>query len=457
MRAGHGDAADVWRAAGLRRPDQGGEFVTRVIRMGRIRLLLGALLSALVLAAGGGCSVKDSRNYRFVTVEKGDLESVVTSTGTLSAVTSVQVGTQISGIVAEIRADFNDMVRADEIIAVIDTTLLASAVAEARVSLDRSIAQMRLNEVEFRRAEELLGQALISQANHDAAKYQLEASRAAVSSAQVALERARQNLTYATIRSPIAGTVVSRSVDVGQTVAASLSAPELFLIADLSRMQILSSVDESDIGRIRVGQPVRFTIQAFPEQAFDGTVRQVRLQSRMEESIVNYTVVVDVNREDKRLLPGMTATVEFITETASDVLMVSNAALRFRPPEDMAAELRKLWEERRASMPDSARGGQGQQRGQQGQHPGQQQGQRPGGGVTAGRAVLYSVGPDGKLSVHPVRTGLTDGRRTVIHGRDLEEGTQVIAGIASRAEQSAAQNPFQPAGGTRQRGPRGPI
>ncbi len=429
-------------------------------------MLLAALLPAAVIVFSGGCSGKDTRSYRFVTVEKGDLESVVTSTGTLGAVTSVQVGTQISGIVAEIRADFNDMVQADEIIAVIDTTLLASSVAEAKVSLERNVAQMRLNEVEFRRAEELLEQALISQANHDAAKYQLDASRAAVSSAQVALERARQNLTYATIRSPIAGTVVSRSVDVGQTVAASLSAPELFLIADLSRMQILSTVDESDIGRIRVKQPVRFTIQAFPEQTFHGIVRQVRLQSRMEESIVNYTVVVDVDEEDKRLLPGMTATVEFITETASDVLMVSNAALRFRPPEEMAAEVQKLWEERRASIPDSARGGQQRgggvhggehQSGQPDEQRGQPQGQRPGAGGSTDRAILYSVGPDGKLAIHPVRTGLTDGRRTVIQGRDLSEGMQVIAGIASRAEQSAAQNPFQPSGGTRQRGPRGPI
>lgn len=408
------------------------------------------LLTTLLMLAGG-CGRKDSQSYRFVTVEKGDLESTVTSTGTLSAVTTVQVGTQVSGIVAEIRADFNDTVQADDIIAVIDTTLLASAVAEAEVSLERSVAQMRLNEVEFRRAEELLEQDLISQASFDAARYQLDASRAAMSSSRVALERARQNLTYATVRSPIAGTVVSRSVDVGQTVAASLSAPELFLIADLSRMQILSSVDESDIGRIRVGQPVRFTIQAFPDQTFHGTVRQVRLQSRMEENIVNYTVVVDVVGEDGRLLPGMTATVEFITETATDVLMVSNAALRFRPTEEMAAELQKALAERRASMPDSA----GRERGQQ---DGGQRGPQRGSGASATRAMLYSVGPDGKLAVHPVRTGLTDGRSTVITGRDLSEGLQVIAGIASRAEQGAASaNPFQSGEGSRPRGPRGPI
>jgi HlyD family secretion protein len=215
-------------------------------------------------------------------------------------------------------------------------------------------------------------------------------------------------------------------------VAASFSAPQLFLIAnDLRRMQILATVDESDIGRIREGQSVRFRVQAYPDRTFEGTVRQVRLQSTLVENVVNYTVVVDVENKDRLLLPGMTATVDFSVETATDVLKIQNSALRFRPTPQMLKTLKTLAETReRGRRPESADGG--------------------------GRgARLWLLGADGKLSVVPIETGLTDGQWTEISGEGIEEGMEAIAGVVSE-ETPATSNPFAgPQPGPGRFGPRG--
>ena len=213
----------------------------------------------------------------------------------------------------------------------------------------------------------------------------------------------------------------------GQTVAASFSAPQLFLIAnDLRRMQILATVDESDIGRIREGQSVRFRVQSHPDQTFDGTVRQVRLQSTLVENVVNYTVVVDVENKDRLLLPGMTATVDFSVQTAKDVLKIQNSALRFRPTPEMLATLRESGARR---PPRAEEGGRGSR--------------------------LWILEPDGKLSVVPVETGLTDGQWTEISGEGIEEGTEAIAGVLSE-ETPATSNPFAgPQPGPGRFGPRG--
>ena len=278
------------------------------------------ILLALVVAGGlvktfAGSGGDAAVSYRLVTVEQGDLEAAVSATGTLDAVTTVQVGTQVSGIIDEICVDYNDPVSAGQVVARIDTTLLANAVAGAEAQLSRSEAELRQAQREHSRVEALHGEQLASDSDYNEVQYALDVARASVQSAEVDLARARQNLRYATITSPIDGTVIARSVDVGQTVQASFSAPELFLIAgDLTRMQILVSVDESDIGQIAEGQTARFTVQAYPDDGFTGTVRQVRLQSSTEENVVSYTAVVDVANPDGRLLPGMTATVEFLVD-----------------------------------------------------------------------------------------------------------------------------------------------
>ena len=324
---------------------------------------------------------------------------------------------------------------------------------------------------EFDRIKGLFDKQFITEVEFNKAQYDLEIGQAATKSAEISLERARLNMSYATIYAPISGTVIERNVEVGQTVAASLSAPQLFLIADdLARMEILASVDESDIGLIKEGQTARFTVQAYPDDNFTGAVRQVRLQSTMQENVVNYTVVVNVSNEEGKLLPGMTATVDFLIETAQDVLKVPNAALRFRPSEAMMAAARESMqrrrEERQGATPDSAR----QQRGERGQHGGQEGGQRGGrgqggqGGFAGfggqggqggqggfgGRGgqgnsdftTLWYLDEEGNLSMAPARIGISDGTMTEIRSRRLEAGMQIIAGV-TQAAQSSSNNPFQ--------------
>ncbi|MGH9319529.1 MAG: efflux RND transporter periplasmic adaptor subunit [Vicinamibacteria bacterium] len=382
--------------------------------------LAGGVYAYLRAGAGEGAP-----QYRFVAIERGDVEYLVSSTGKLEPVTKVAVGTQVSGIISEILVDFNDQVRRGQVIARIDPSLLESAVLDAQANLARNLAQLQQLESEYNRIDRLSKEGLVSQTEYDTAKYSLEVGRETVSSSQIALERAKQNLSYSTVYAPISGTVIERNVDPGQTVAASFSAPQLFLIADdLTRMQILATVDESDIGRIFEGQAVRFTVQAYPDRSFEGTVRQVRLQSTIVENVVNYAVVVDVENPDRVLLPGMTATVDFFVEAAKDVLRVQNAALRFRPTPEMLRALRAGRE-----APDDARPARGGSR-------------------------LWIVAAGGELSVVPVETGITDGQWTEIEGDGLEEGMEVIAGVSVGETSNAPNNPFP--GTSPTQGRRGP-
>lgn len=405
-------------------------------------LILIAILAAAGAAAwfltrggdGGG------ETYRLVEVARGDVEEVVTSTGTLDAVTKVQVGTQVSGLIATIGADFNDRVTAGQVIAVIDTTLLASEVRSARASVARAEAERNDAQRELARTQELFREQLVSQTDLDKALYAAESSAASLVSARVGLDRASNNLKYATIRAPISGTVVERNVDVGQTVAANFSAPQLFLIAeDLSRMQILAAVDESDIGKIVEGQAARFTVQAHDDEQFQGSVRQVRLQSTVAENVVNYTVVIDVDNADGRLLPGMTATVDFVVSRAESVLTVPNAALRFKPTEAMVAALQA----RRAKM--AAEGGRGAGAAGQGT-AGHGAGMHGGGaGFTGGAkpTLLWYQDEDGAIAARPVRVGVSNGTVTEITAPWLQEGLQVVAGVTGGAVAATSTNPFQ--------------
>jgi len=424
------------------------------------------VIAAVVVAAGATASFLATRgsaeapSYRFVPVERGTIDQVVSATGTLSAVTTVQVGTQVSGLIAELYADFNDRVEKGQVIARLDTTLLESNLRDVQAALERSQAELRQTERDLERLSSLYEQGVAPVADYHRAQYLHDVARAQVKSAEASLARARQNLAYATIVAPVSGIVVERAVDVGQTVAASLQAPRLFTIAnDLSEMQILAAVDESDIGAIKEGQTARFTVKAYPERAFTGTVKQVRLQSTVEQNIVNYTVVVAVANPDGVLLPGMTATLEFVVAHAEDVLKVPNAALRFRPPDDLLAEARerfqKEMEARRAIREGTGEGGGRGEGGERGAFPGRfaagGNGGRPGGGA-GGRSqpsMLFYL-KDGKLAMMPVRPGITDGQFTEVRGPFLAEGMQVVAGM-SRAAQPRSTNPFQP---TQPSGPR---
>jgi HlyD family secretion protein len=416
----------------------------------RILIIAGGLvvLVAILLALTRRNTEKE--RYRFVEIERGDIEYKVSSTGKLEATTTVQVGTQISGRVVALYADFNDPVQKGQIIARIDTTLLAQDVRAAEATLARRRAEVNLRTQELDRLRKLSEQDLVAESEAEVAESNLAVAKADLVSAQASLEGAKQNLAYATIRAPIDGVVVERTVDVGQTVAASLSSPQLFRIAeDLSKMRILVSVDESDIGAIREGQPARFTVQAYPVDEFAGMVKQVRLQSVTEENVVNYTVVVDVDNSDLKLLPGMTATVDFVIQEAEDVLKVPNAALRFRPTEEMLAQVR----DRRA---DTARAGaenDGEPRGTRGS-----QAQGAGGARTGApdamkqgarsrapsdsSAALWVLDGRGRLRIERVRTGLTDGQSTEVRSANIQEGMEVIAGVTGNDEEGA-KNPFQ--------------
>lgn len=279
-------------------------------------------------------------------------------------------------------------------------------------------------------------------------------AEASEKSAQIALSRAQQSLSYTSIFAPIDGVVVERNVNLGQTVAASLSAPQLFLIAnDLTQMRILAQVGESDIDKIEQGQKVRFTVQAIPDRAFEGTVQQVRLQSTMVDNVVNYTVVITVENPKRELLPGMTARVDFLVKSATGVLKVSNAALRYRPTEELLAQLGASPtpagspRARPASGPDAAAS-----------TPSRREARNGGANGANGRppsSTLYVLDASGHLESVRVQTGLTDGSFTEISGRNVSEGMKVIAGVISATTASKpAANPLAPQQNQR-RGPPG--
>jgi HlyD family secretion protein len=287
-------------------------------------------------------------------VTRGDVVEAVGATGTLEAVTTVQVGTQVSGTIKELHADFNSIVRSGQVIARLDPSLFQTQIEQARANLVRSEAEAdRLRvavddaQTKLKRAQELSARSLIPQQDLEAAEITLRAAEAQVRSAQAAVTQARAslnqnevNLQHTVIEAPIDGIVISRSVDVGQTVAASLNAPTLFVIAaDLTKMRVNANIDEADVGRIRPGQVVRFRVDAYASEEFDGTVSQVRLQPQVVQNVVTYNTVIDVPNPAFKLKPGMTANVSIEVARRNDVLRIPNAALRFRPTPDMFVAL----------------------------------------------------------------------------------------------------------------------
>ena len=354
---------------------------------------------------------KTTTTYRFTTVERGNMQSTVSATGTLNAVTTVSVGTQVSGQISDLLVDFNDHVKKGQLLARIDATLAQQAVTDAQANVEKAQAQALQAQRDYARNRELTNDGLVARSVFEQTQSTADVAQADVKSAQVALQRAKQNLSYTNIYAPIDGVVVERNVQQGQTVAASLSAPQLFLIAnDLSQMQILAQVGESDIAQIKEGQPVEFTVQALQGQTFKGTVKQVRLQSTTQDNVVNYTVVVAVDNAQGKLLPGMTARVSFLTKSAENVLKVANSALRFKPVQQTTSSV--------AAGASPA-------------------GQRPRAAAATQRGssgTLYYLDAKGQLASVKVRTGITDGSTTEISGADIKEGMNVISGTTTPAQ-----------------------
>ena len=414
---------------------------------------------------------KKESPYQFVEITRGDLENIVSSTGTLQAVGTVEVGTQVSGTLDRINVDFNEPVHKGEVLAVLDTALLKIAVLDAEANLTRAQAQYEQAQAEYERNLPLFEKGHLSEEAFLPLRISVKMTDASVRLAQTALERAQTNMSYAIIRSPIHGMVIQRNVEPGQTVAASLSAPTLFVIAkDMSQMEIYATVDESDIGQIKKGQSVRFTVEAYPDETFYGMVRQIRLQPTTIQNVVNYTVVVEVTNESGLLLPGMTATVDFVIEERKDVWLVPNAALRFQPSLEMLAAFRKSMQERLNALPDSLKPLAQQGRTQRRRSLGEQGMTEPSqSGAQSDVVRLWISDKDGKLNVVPVRKGVTDGLMTEITmmgGRGglseerghtmnrvpLEEGMKVISGVTQQKEQepnATRQGPSGPGFGRR--------
>lgn len=382
--------------------------------------------------------------YEFTHVERGTLENIISGTGTLQAVGTVQVGTQVSGTIQTIMVDYNDQVRKGQVLAVLDTTMLSAAVRDAQAGVMRAQAEYERASREYRRDEELFASHFVTETQYQNSSTAMQTAHATLLSAEAGLDRATANLRYAVITSPISGTVIQRNNEPGQTVAASLSAPTLFLIAeDLARMEILGLVDESDIGSIREGQPVRFVVEAQPDRTFEGTVKQIRLQPSTVQNVVNYTVVIDAPNPERFLLPGMTATIDFIVERIADTLLVSNRALRFQPSEAMQAALEASREKRFSELPDSLRAQIAERRQRRAPEAGGFPGRATVGGGAAVNGQLWFLDERGDPAMVMVRKGATDGSRTVIApleppGGRPSRGDPAAARGAPRAEEGMA-------------------
>jgi HlyD family secretion protein len=377
---------------------------------------------------------KEQTTYRFAPVSRGDINATVSATGTLNAVTTVSVGTQVSGQVSDLLVDFNDHVKKGQLLARIDPTLAQQAVSDAEANVEKAQAEALQASRDYARNRELMNDGLVAKSAEEQTQSASAVAQAGVKSARIALDRAKQNLAYTNIYAPIDGVVVEKNVQQGQTVAASLSAPQLFLIAnDLSHMQILAQVGESDIDQIQQGQTAEFTVQALTGQTFKGTVQQVRLQSTTTDNVVNYTVAIGVDNPKGKLLPGMTARVNFLTKSAENVLKVPNGALRFRPATTATATA-KTTTATTTAAPASKTGRQHQRGG-----------------------TVYVLDAKGQPQAIRVQTGITDGTVTQIIGSGIDEGTKVITGTvgATQTQQTAANaTPFQ-SGQQQQGGGRG--
>ncbi len=369
-----------------------------IINRKRLLLIMAAvcLLTLVVLKLSSSVAAsEDNLPFETSQIERGDLTITISSTGSLAAQGTVEIGTQVSGTIEIIAVDYNDQVKKGQVLAKLDQALFRADVLQAQASVASAQAQLDQAQAEYDRNAPLNDKKYISDEEFLVFRTNLNTTKASLSSAKAALIRAQTNLEYTVIRSPIDGTVIERSIEEGQTVAASLSTPTLFIIAeDLSQMQIEANVDESDIGQIKVGQSTKFEVAAYPDRKFSGTVEQIRLQPQTVSNVVTYTVVVESKNDDGVLLPGMTATVDFLVNQQADALLVPDSAL-----------LVSLGDEK---------------------------GQRIESSKIEGRIyVLENGGPPRSIQVEK---GLSDGSDTVVTGDGIQEGMQVIISVKSKSK-----------------------
>lgn len=413
-----------------------------------MRRIVPFLLMILALAACKGRGDKNLQ-YRTEKTDRGTITKTVTATGTLSAVTTVQIGSQVSGVISQLYADFNSRVQKGQLLAELDPTPFQAQVEQRRADLTRAQVEAANARITLQRQQRLADSGLAAEADLDAARARFDAAQAQVSQASAALRQSEANLKYTRITSPIDGIVVDRQYDVGQTVAASFQAPTLFSIAqDLTKMQVQADVDQSDIGAVKVGQPARFTVDAYPDEEFRGRIAQIRLNALVNQNVVSYPVMIEVPNPDERLRPQMTANVTFDVATVQNVLRIPNAALRFRPESERGQQAEGGgsgggFERRAAQSGQGAPGLAGAAR------------QLPGGRPAGARPqTVYTLTADKKPKPVQIRTGITDGRHTQVVDGELKPGDVVIVGLAtSKVEGPPPPGSRQGGGGGGRRGP----
>jgi HlyD family secretion protein len=447
----------------------------------------------LTIAALAFCKGRGSKNeqYRTEKVDRGPITMTVTATGSLSAVTTVQVGSQVSGVIARLYADFNSRVTKGQILAELDPTPFQQQVEQRQADVTKSRVEAANTRINYDRQVRLVKAGLSPQSDLDSARAAYEGANAQVQQSTAALNQSLTNLKYTKIVSPIDGIVVDRQYDVGQTVAASFSAPTLFSIAqDMTKMQVQADVDQSDIGRIAVGQPARFTVDSYPDQEFRGRISQIRLNATVSQNVVTYPVIIEVPNPDEKLRPKMTANVTIDVAQVRDVLRIPNGALRFKPdtaPSGAAAttsggrtaaatsttettstqtaststdERAARWRARQNGQTSTSTAGgmTAEERAARfgGRTPGAAGAAGALGGPPAARKrpqTVYVLGADNKLTPVEIRTGITDGHYTQVVSGDLKPGDNVVIGLAtSKVEGNPPPGSAGPMGGARPAG-----
>jgi len=450
-------------------------------------VVIGAVLGLTVFRNGRNGGPK----YKTEALGRGDIEAIVLTTGTLNPIEIVDVGSQVSGKIEKLSADYNSQVTKGEIVAELDQEPLRMKVEQneanyqsSLASLDRAKVTLETSQKNYERAKALSEKNLLSleemegaEAAYLGAKSDLVSAQARLAQSKSTLDLSKVDLSYAVIRSPVDGMVITRKVNIGQTVQASFTAPVLFQVAtDLTKMKVECSVDEADIGKVKEGQKVRFTVEAFPEENFNGVVQQVRFSPETVQNVVTYTTIVNVENPERKLRPGMTATVSIIVGEAKNVLRVPNAALRYNPtlPQTEMDKIMKEAAERmtaqrqqagqavegrgpsagpeQAAAPGQPQAAGAQPQGQAAVRQGQGQGQRPAGlsgqgGQRRQPTRVWVEDADGKLRLVFLRTGITDNSYSEILRGDLKEGDKVITGDESSTSSAARQTQMGPPGG----------
>jgi HlyD family secretion protein len=428
-------------------------------------VVTGAILGLTVLKTGKSNDPK----YRTETLGRGDIEALVVTSGTLNPIETIDIGAQVSGKITKLNADYNSPVKAGDVVAELDQEQLQMKIQQNEASyqtraasLEQAKVTLQTSSKAYDRAKALFAKNLLSaeemdqaEANYLNAKSSLVSAQAGLSQAKSSLDQSKVDLSYAIIRSPVDGVVITRKVSMGQTLQSGFNVPVLFQVAtDLTKMQVECDVDESDIGKVKEGQKVRFTVEAYPNEAFNGFVKQVRVSPTTTQNVVTYTTIVNVENPEKKLLPGMTATVSMIVGEAKNVLRVSNAALRFTP--DLSAEqlqamqkemMDRMMAQRQAQGGQPGQGGGTQPggprpEGQGGQRQFNRQGGQGGGqgGQTRQIPRVFYQDKDGKLHMTFLRTGVSDTSYTEIVRSELKEGDAILVGTQSSTAQAANRN-----------------